>query len=38
LIAHTLQRHADVGDALAGARGFIDYWSGAGAFAPQSSG
>ncbi|HVO07607.1 MAG TPA: alpha/beta hydrolase [Burkholderiaceae bacterium] len=28
-----LQRCADDGDALAGARGFIDYWSGAGAFA-----
>jgi len=28
-----LQRCADAGDALTGARGFIDYWSGAGAFA-----
>ncbi|HSB98637.1 MAG TPA: hypothetical protein VLE45_01900, partial [Burkholderiaceae bacterium] len=32
-VRDALRRCADDGDALAGARGFIDYWSGAGAFA-----
>lgn len=32
-VRDTLQRCANAGDALAGAQGFIDYWSGVGAFA-----